>query len=732
LISFMLLFYELTCIRWFGSMVVYLTFFTNIILMACFLGMTVGCLAASRSQRFIRFTIPLALVSTTLTAALIRYAHRLNVDVGGQRSPQEVFFGTERSGFAPNLWQLSVPIEAIAGVFYVLIALMFVGLGQEMGRKLNAISNRVAAYTINIVGSLIGIVLFSVASYYRTTPMFWFAVVSGLCLLFLPRRSAFQLTCLISLLVAVGALANYTGIRPRSGRWANTVWSSYYRVVYTPRDGWISTNGISHQFMLKDPEQRIGYALPHLLNQAAGGRPFDDVLVIGAGSGNDVRSALANGAKHVDAVEIDDVLYEIGRDDHPNNPYSDRRVAIHIDDGRNFIRKTPRKYDLAIYALVDSLVLHSGYSSLRLESYLFTEQAFRDIKSTLKPGAVFVMSNFFRQGWVVGRLEKLAEKVFGNRPIIISLPYESHITSNESTKSHSVIMVGNTDSRALEAIRTKLGQRGFFWVSPPASPNEEFRIDFREKPDEQLGSEPDKWLKTGSATVDPEGIGRLPTDDWPFLYLREPRIPDLNIRGMVMIATLSLVILGLFAPVRTFRPNGQMFFLGAGFMLLETKGVVHMALLFGSTWVVNSVVFFAILVMVLLSNLFVLSVKPKTLWPYYVLLLGSLLVNAYVPMTYFLALPGASKLVASCTVVFVPVFFAGVIFAAAFHGSSRPDIDLGSNIGGVILGGLSEYFSLVLGFDTVLWIAIGFYLLSALLSPRLPALPLPSSSAPAS
>ena len=58
-------------------------------------------------------------------------------------------------------------------------------------------------------------------------------------------------------------------------------------------------------------------------------------------------------------------------------------------------------------------------------------------------------------------------------------------------------------------------------------------------------------------------------------------------------------------------PNGQMFFLGAGFMLLETKGVVHLALLFGSTWVVNSIVFFAILVMILLSNLYVLAVRPR-------------------------------------------------------------------------------------------------------------------------
>ena len=97
--------------------------------------------------------------------------------------------------------------------------------------------------------------------------------------------------------------------------------------------------------------------------------------------------------------------------------------------------------------------------------------------------------------------------------------------------------------------------------------------------------------------------------------------------------------------MRTIRPNGQMFFLGAGFMLLETKGVVHMALLFGSTWVVNSVVFFAILVMILLSNLYVLSFRPKRLWPYYAVLIAALLVNVVVPMSGFLALPGPCKVV---------------------------------------------------------------------------------------
>jgi hypothetical protein len=161
-----------------------------------------------------------------------------------------------------------------------------------------------------------------------------------------------------------------------------------------------------------------------------------------------------------------------------------------------------------------------------------------------------------------------------------------------------------------------------------------------------------------------------------------------------------------------------MFFLGAGFMLLETTGVVHMALLFGATWMVNSIVFFAILTMILLANLYVARVNPRRLWPYYLLLLSTLGLNSMIPMAEFLALPGSSKLIVSCAFVFLPVFFAGVIFASAFRLSKRPDVDFGSNTGGIILGGLSEYLSLVLGFNHLLWVAIGFYLLSAFLRPR--------------
>ena len=72
-------------------------------------------------------------------------------------------------------------------------------------------------------------------------------------------------------------------------------------------------------------------------------------------------------------------------------------MVRHLDDGRHFLRTTERKYDLVVYALVDFLILHSGYANIRLESYLFTEQAFADIRRVLKPDGVFVMYNYYRQ-----------------------------------------------------------------------------------------------------------------------------------------------------------------------------------------------------------------------------------------------------------------------------------------------------------------------------------------------
>ena len=58
---------------------------------------------------------------------------------------------------------------------------------------------------------------------------------------------------------------------------------------------------------------------------------------MGAGSGSDVAIALSKGAKHVDAVDIDPRILEIGAERNPNHPYQDPRVTRYVDDGRAFL-----------------------------------------------------------------------------------------------------------------------------------------------------------------------------------------------------------------------------------------------------------------------------------------------------------------------------------------------------------------------------------------------------------
>jgi hypothetical protein len=203
-------------------------------------------------------------------------------------------------------------------------------------------------------------------------------------------------------------------------------------------------------------------------------------------------------------------------------------------------------------------------------------------------------------------------------------------------------------------------------------------------------------------------------------------LPGLSVRGMAVMGGLALLLLFLFgrgAPAAVPAParrEGQgrgsgvrMFFLGAGFMLLETRAVVHMALLFGSTWMVNSVVFLAVLFMALAANLFVLRFRPERLAPWYVGLLAALALNAAVPLDSFLGLGRAVQVAASCLLVSAPVLFAGVIFAVSFGRSAEPERAFGANVAGAMLGGLAEYTSMLLGFQYLALVALTLYALSA-------------------
>ncbi len=733
--SVLVLFLELACIRWFPAHVLFLTFFTNVVLLASFLGISVGCLLASRSRNYLVWT-PAVLVAAIGLAHGTEFLRRVTnsaIEVGNHLSPQQVFFGTESQAWDPS--QFVIPIEAVSGAFFVLVTLILLGPGQQLGRSLSRISNRIEAYTINIAGSLAGIGLFTACSLWQLTPIWWFAAALAMIGYFIagsgstvrsghgrigPLRNA------LFVLASVFAIALVWTDLPRtlgSDLRQDELWSPYYRIHYAPDSRFISVNLIGHQQMSSRQWPFPAYAIPHLLNRDSGEPPFAQALVIGAGSGNDVSRAIEWGAQRVDAVEIDPVIYGLGRRDHPDQPYADRRVVVHLDDGRNYLRSTNKQYDLIIYALVDSLVLHSSYSNIRLESYLFTTEAFADIKKRLAPGGVFVMYNYFRQGWIVARLQAMLEETFGpGNTVVLNLPSRRIVKPDDVMFDEFTMMIAG-DTAPLKDAFTKHPE---YWLrgdrpSDTSTPN---GFEMSEEQARAAWAAGQADLKSGqwmqlrqTEVIPPRESLRLPSDSWPFLYLARPMIPALNIRGAAVMAVAAVVFLVPFLRGRSTARDGRflahMFFLGAGFMLIETKAVVQMALLFGGTWIVNSVVFLAVLTMILVANLFVLAVRPRSLAPYYAGLILSLAVSAVVPLDAFLGLSRQWQISGSCLLAFAPVVFAGVIFATSFSRAADADRAFGANVAGAMAGGLSEYSSMLLGFQYVVLVALGYYALSA-------------------
>ena len=701
LIGFLVLFFELACIRWFSAYVVFLQFFTNIVLIACFLGMSCGCMAARQRWDWLRWFPVLAIGSFTAARAVIAlygYWGGLAVDVGNQASPQEVFFGTEYR--SPDLAQFVIPIEFVAALFFILIALMFVGLGQVLGRAFDSFPNRVLGYSLNIGGSLAGIVAFSAISFFQAPPVVWLLLTcAGIAYLLYQRR-----ILSVPRAIALAVLVAYSALPLDGNSQHETRWSPYYAVEHYKENGEIFVNTIGHQTMVPFEDAGSSYSLIHLLQQHSGGSPFRDALIIGAGSGNDIAHALRFGVEKIDAVEIDPVIQDIGIRYHPNQPYQDSRVVRHLDDGRHFLRTTDRKYDLVIYALVDSLILHSGYANIRLESYLFTEQAFEDIRRVLKPDGVFVMYNYYRQGWIVQRVAGMAKQIFGCDPIVLPLPYTGSIRSSDQTGFTTIIAGCN------RAIPAAFKQHGTFWLN--TRPPENLSVNGFGLAANALSKGNWEPIAPTELISDNNAPSQITTDDWPFLYVTGRLIPDLTIRSMILLGALGIGMVYLFMPKGRLQLNSRMFFLGAAFMLLETKAVVQMALLFGGTWLVNSAVFFTVLVMILLANLYVIKVPRLRFSLHYAALLVVLSASVLVPFEAFLSGGMFWRYIIPCLLALGPMFFAGVIFARSFRDEVNPDLAFGSNIAGAVIGGLAESFSMLLGFQHLLVLAICLYALS--------------------
>src|SRR5262245_37952357 len=746
LVSGLVLFLELACIRWFPAHVLYLTFFTNAVLLAAFVGMSVGCLLADRPVRLLKHTplfLTLALGAGLLTVQLRSQVERY-VNVADQANPEVVFFGGEVSVLQQV--EFRFPLEIVLGVFFVLIAMVMVGPGQEMGRAFNRVTHRGRAYALNLLGSLAGILLFAAGSTFQLPPVVWFGLCALGLIVFLTRDGERPSVLTHAYLAVAVALSLFTsGVLPSGEKQPVTIWSPYYRIDFEREKKSISTNLIGHQQIQPRSEPSVEpYALPYLFQRDLGAWPaFHRVLIIGTGSGNDLSRALlwCGPDARIDAVEIDPVIPRLGVEHHPDRPYADPRVKLHLNDGRNFLRQAPDgEYDLVVFALIDSLVLQSGYSNLRLESYLFTTEAFRDVRRVLKPTGVSAVYNFFRQGWIAARLRDELKSAFDAEPVMLTNPPKDTVRLQEFDRGFTVFVAGSGATLAPLRAAFERTQNTYWypWAVPvPTDTPNGFRSPTDPPPPLKasgfvvpmdMGGQPvePKWVRFRPADLEASPPDLPPaTDDWPFLYTRKPSIPEHTVRGMVLMVLLSLGLwwgtsraAGGAAAAELGRSEwgllARSFFLGAGFMLVETKAVVHMALLFGGTWTVNTIVFAAVLLMSLAGNLLAMRLRPTNLPPYYALLFVSLALNVLIPIDAFLGLSPAVQIAGACLLAFAPVAFAGIIFSASFARSNRPNRMFGANIAGALAGGLAEHASMLLGFRYLILVAAGFYLLSSL------------------
>jgi hypothetical protein len=654
LVSFTLLFFELLCIRWIPAYVRYLSYFTNFILLASFLGMGLGILAARRPNfRFPPF--PLLLLALAGVVAVNRF--ELNIS-----STDVLYFGSGTTGVARAESFILLPL------IFTFVAAAFIPLARSLGLLFTK-TEPLTAYTFDILGSLAGTAAFFLIGLFSLPPMIWFGAL-GLLVVSLGERRRTVATALPLFAAAAIALLLQR----------NTHWSPYYKITLTPAQpsGYeLDVNSIGHQSMIpwqaKEPFYRRVY---ELFPEAK----FQHALILGAGTGSDTATALAHNVQDITAVEIDPVIQKLGVQLHPDRPYSDLRVHLVNNDGRVFLRQTKAKYDLIIFALPDSLTLTSSIANLRLESFLFTQDSLNAAKSALTSDGVLVLYNYYREPWLIEKLAGMVSRTFGRDSFVSTYGGEGRgaVIINGPRLASSA--AANTDpyreTSATSATRLRVTGEGMM----------------------------------GTTAIPPA------TDDWPFVYLPHPSFPALYLRGLAVVAAISLAGLWWIAPAGVRRRfDWKMFFLGAAFALLEVKALITFALLFGSTWIVNSLVFFAILASVLVAVRVNVRFRVRRIWIFYVLLFGMLGLNLVVrPETLLFANVFARYLVASA-LIFAPVFLANVIFSHAFRDTGTADIAFASNLLGIMTGGMLEYLSMLFGYHALLWLVIAFYALAMVL-----------------
>ena len=317
------------------------------------------------------------------------------------------------------------------------------------------------------------------------------------------------------------------------------------------------------------------------------------------------------------AVEIDPRVARYGADHHPEQPHDVAGVEVIVDDARSFLGSSSETFDLILFATLDAHGLLSSTSSVRLDSFVYTIDSLQEAAALLADDGVLVLSfGPFREE-VQYRQYSMVEEVFGEPP-----QYFVH------ANGHRMLVAGAIGT--IEAL-------------------------------------PEGWRRIGSAEV-AEAFERYPearrpaTDDWPHLYIRQPGIPAEYLTALLGMALVGLLMVRRQARAMS-RHDLPFFFLGAAFLLMETKSVTEFALLIGSTWQTNALVFTVILAIILLANLVVQRGHSGSERVWFGVIVISLLAQYVWPVSVWPEL-GLASLAAASIYLGAPILAAGILFAA--------------------------------------------------------------------
>ena len=681
LLSALFLFWEICLIRWLSTEIRVFAYYKNLPLLGAYLGFGIGLLTDARQRRWLESCLVRLLVMVLLIVSYPSSPLRLD------QAP---------AFFQEFTWHVPEEGLGVALRFYALILLVFVANAAVFvpwGRRIGFYFDRlrpIPAYSINVGANLAGIAAFSLISAFETPPWVWVALGLVPLLALRLRGGGFLVPAAVSAatLALVVLAPAWTDEHP-------TRWSPYYKITLVPpADGGdpfhtLEVNHDYHQRILdlrpetieRSPHRNVlerwaaSYELPYRV-----GRP-ERVLVVGAGTGNDVAAALRHGAKHVTAVEIDPTILAIGREIHPEAPYAAPGVEVEITDARYYLSDPPAgaRFDTIVFGLLDSHTQVSGMNSLRLDNFVYTRESLTQARNLLDPEHG-VLSLSFSAGsgtssWTVRRIYRMLFDVFGEVPSVAFTGYDS----------------------------------GVFFLAGPGLAGAEFLAT----PTFNTMSENAMRILGG-----PQALREPPaTDDWPFLYLERPGLPLEYWFLIALVATTSAVWVLL---ARRARAGGagargfslHFFLLGAAFLLIEVKNLAAFSLLFGSTWQVNNFAIGGILSMILLANL--VAARARRLDPYWLYggLLLTLLLGFVVGPEQFSGLDRSLQVVLLPLVLSLPIFCAGLVFIRSFAVTSDPAGALGANIIGGICGGLLENASMALGISALQWLALALYALS--------------------